>query len=72
MSPPAASRAEAPEVARGRSATWTALVLVPVGAAVVFMLDTDAEPAVQGLLASLAALQIMLALYWKRSRTRQR
>ena len=63
---------EAPEVRRGRSATWVALVLITVGAACGFLLNADAEPAAQGLLAALAALQVMLALHWRRHRDRKR
>lgn len=72
MSRSGAASVEPPEVRRGRSATWIALVVITVGAAAGFMLDTDAEPAAQGLLASLAALQVMIALHWRRSRERRR
>ena len=63
---------ESPDVRRGRTGTWVALVVITVGVAFGFMLDTDAEPAAQGLVAALAAFQVMLALYWRRNRDRRR
>jgi hypothetical protein len=49
-----------------------ALVVITVGAAGGLMLDTRADPAVQGLVAALAALQVMLALHWCWRRDRGR
>jgi uncharacterized membrane protein YfcA len=67
----AGAAAPAPEVRRAKVTTWVALVAIAVGSAVGFLLDQDANPVAQGLLAVVAALQTMIALFWWRS-TRRR
>jgi membrane protein implicated in regulation of membrane protease activity len=47
--------------------TWVALVVIAVGSAVGFLLDQDANPVVQGLLAVVATVEVMLAVAWWRS-----
>ena len=59
--------APAPEVRRAQGMTWVALVLIAVGSAVGFMLDQDANPVAQGLLAVVATVEAMLAVAWWRS-----
>ena len=61
----------APEVRKGQEMTWIALVVITVGVAGGFLLDTEADPVAQGLLATLAALQVMIAVGWWRRRTRR-
>ncbi|MFD2092324.1 hypothetical protein [Blastococcus deserti] len=61
----------APEVRRAQVTTWVALVVVAGGSAGAFLLDQDANPVAQGLLAVVAALEIMLAVVWWRSRRRR-
>ncbi len=72
MTRPATTTVPAPEVRRGRSWTWGALVAITVGVAVGAALDRDADPIVPGLFASVAALQMMLGWYWWRSTRRSR
>jgi hypothetical protein len=68
MSEPRRARpAPAPEVRRAQVATWVALVVIAVGSAGGFLLDQDANPLAQGLLAVVAALEVMLAVVWWRS-----
>ncbi|SOE03147.1 hypothetical protein [Blastococcus haudaquaticus] len=68
MTRPTAASAD---VRRGRVWTWIALVMTSVGVAVGSSLDPDAHPAVPGFFAAAAALQMMLAGYWWRSRYRR-
>jgi hypothetical protein len=60
-----------PEVRRVQSTTWVALLVITVGTAGAFLLDQDANPVAQGLFAAVAALEIMVALFWWRT-TRRR
>jgi hypothetical protein len=65
MSAPRRARpAPAPEVSRVQGTTWAALVVITVVTAGAFLLDEDANPAVQGLFAVVAALETMIALFW--------
>lgn len=64
--------AEAPELRRAQAGTWIALVVVPVGIAALLFLDGDVNPVVRGLFAVVAALEVMIALHWRRSRRRRR
>jgi hypothetical protein len=59
------------EVRRARATTWIALVVITAGTAAAFFFDARANPVAQGLLAVLATLEIMIALWWWRS-TRRR
>jgi uncharacterized membrane protein YfcA len=68
---PVTKATPAPEVRRGRSWTWVALVAITVGVAVGAALDRDANPIVPGLFASVAALEMMLGWYWWRSHGRR-
>ena len=63
--------APAPEVRRAQVATWVAMTVIAVGVAGGFLLDRDANPVAQGLLAVVAALETMLAVAWWRSRRRR-
>ncbi|WP_324277477.1 hypothetical protein [Blastococcus brunescens] len=63
--------AEAPEVRRAQAGTWVALVVVPVGIAALLFLYGDLDPAVHGLFAVVAALEVMIALSWWRSHRRR-
>jgi len=69
---PAGARTDtAPEVRRAQVGTWTALLLVTVGIAAALFLDRDVDPVVHGLVASAAALQVMIAVRsWRSSRRR--
>lgn len=68
MSRPRPQRpAPGPEVRRAQKSTWVALVVIAVGSAVGFLLDQDANPVAQGLLAVVATLEAMLAVFWWRS-----
>ena len=64
--------AEAPEVRQAQAGTWAALVVVPVGIAALLFLYRDINPVVHGLFAVVAALEVMIALHWRRSRNRRR
>jgi hypothetical protein len=59
--------APAPEVRRAQSTTWVAMVLIAVGSAAGFLLDQDANPVTPGLLAVVATVEAMLAVFWWRS-----
>jgi hypothetical protein len=69
---PAGTRTDtAPEVRRAHAGTWTALLLVTVGIAAALFLDRDVDPVVHGLVASAAALQVMIAVRsWRSTRRR--
>lgn len=69
--PPPVRPVPAPEVRRAQGTTWVALVVIAVGSAGAFLLDQDANPVAQGLLAVVAALETMLAVSWWRSRRRR-
>jgi hypothetical protein len=69
--PRPAQPAPAPEVSRVQGTTWAALVVITVGTAGAFLLDEDANPVAQGLLAVVAALETMFALFWWRSARRR-
>ena len=71
MTPPATERAAPPEVRRVQLLTWGAVVVATVTTAGAWMLDQDASPTAQGLLAVVAALEVLIALRWWR-RTRRR
>ncbi|TQN43333.1 hypothetical protein FHU33_2775 [Blastococcus colisei] len=64
--------APAPEVCRAQVGTWTALVVVPVGITVLLFLYVDVNPVVHGMFAVVAALQIMIALHWRRNQNWRR
>ncbi len=66
-----AQPAPAPEVRRAQVGTWAALVVVPVGIAALLFLYADVEPAVHGLFAVVAALEVMIALHWWRKGRRR-
>ena len=63
--------APAPEVRRVQATTWVALVVMTVVTAGAFLLDDDANPIGQGLLATVAALETMIAFHWWRSARRR-
>jgi uncharacterized membrane protein len=65
--PPRQCPVPGPEVRRAQTTTWVALVVIAVGSAVGFLLDQDANPVAQGLLAVVATLEAMLAVFWWRS-----
>ena len=69
--PRRAPAAPAPEVRRAQLASWVAMTVIAVGVAGGFLLDQDANPVAQGLLATVAALEAMIAVLWWRS-TRRR
>jgi hypothetical protein len=56
-----------PEVRRVQTTTWAALVVITAVTAAAFLLDEDANPVAQGLFATVAALEAMIALVWWRS-----
>jgi hypothetical protein len=60
-----------PEVRRVQATTWAALVVITSITAGAFLLDRDASPVAQGLLAMVAALETMIALSWWRSARRR-
>ena len=64
--------APVPEIRRAQAGTWLALVAVPVGIAALLFLDGDVDPVVHGLFAVVAALELMIALHWRRNRNRRR
>jgi hypothetical protein len=65
------SAAPAPEVRRVQVTTWAALVVITVVTAGAFLLDDNANPIGQGLLAMVAALETMIAFLWWRSARRR-
>jgi uncharacterized membrane protein YphA (DoxX/SURF4 family) len=65
------STAPAPEVRRVQATTWAALVVITAITAGAFLLDGDANPVAQGLLAMVAVLETMIALSWWRSARRR-
>ena len=65
------SAAPAPEVRRVQTTTWVALVVITVVTAGAFLLDDDANPIGQGFLATVAALETMIAFHWWRSARRR-
>jgi hypothetical protein len=72
MSVPRRARsAPPPEVTRAQGTTWAALVVSTVVTAGAFLLDEDANPVAQGLLAVVAALEAMIALFWWRATGRR-
>jgi hypothetical protein len=60
------------EVRRVQATTWGALVVSTVVTAGAFLLDDDANPVAQGLLAMVAALEAMIGLFWWRTVGRHR
>jgi mRNA-degrading endonuclease toxin of MazEF toxin-antitoxin module len=65
------SVALSPDVRRARVMTWVCLVVVTGGTAGASLLDQDANPLAQGLFATAAALEAMIALLWWRSDRRR-
>ena len=53
-----------PEVHRVQATTWAALVVITAVTAGAFLLDEDADPVAQGVVAVVAALEAMIALLW--------
>jgi hypothetical protein len=58
-------------VGRVRTTTWAALLVITVGTAGAILLDEDVNPVVQGLFATVAVLQTMIALIWWRGTGRR-
>jgi len=59
-------------VRRVQATTWGALVGSTGVIAGAFLLDADASPIAQGLLATVAALEAMIGLFWWRTVGRHR
>ncbi len=69
MSRPQPARVQPAEVRRVRTTTWGALVVITILTAGAFLFDDDANPVAQGLLASAAALEVMIGVaWWRRNR----
>ena len=71
MTQPAAKPARTPEVRRVQLLTWGALIVATAASAATWMFDQDADPVAQGVLAVVAALEILIALRWWRSGRRR-